>query len=91
MPLRMSKFQVCALLLGLVFLAAQFHFCLDLNANHDSTHFCPYCAGTSSAVTTASPTIGISLAMVRLEVMRGETPDSQEVLLSLSSRAPPAV
>ena len=91
MAVKMSKLKICALLLGLVFLAAQFHFCTDFSAGHNRAHFCPYCASSATAIIPPSPSMGIMLGIVRLEISLSQTPVSEEVLLSLSSRAPPTV
>src|SRR5215831_20880087 len=81
------KVKVFALLLGLIFLAAQFHFCADLSAGNSSGHFCPFCSTAGAAVATHVPLLGSAPATVRLEARLAETAVSSEVAPS----APPAV
>ena len=85
------KVKVFALLLGLIFLAAQFHFCADLSALNSSGHFCPFCSTAGAAVATHVPLLGPAPATVRLEVRLAETAVSSEVAPSTSPRAPPAI
>ena len=91
MPAYAKKVSVCALLLGLIFLAAQFHFCADLSAGSNRAHFCPFCSTAGSAVATPILTIGLAPVMVRLEVIPADLLISAEVKLSISPRAPPAL
>src|SRR5438094_8015425 len=63
------RVRVVALLLGIIFLGAQFHFCTDLSASPSSTHFCPVCSVVGSAVTTQSSTVALIPAANRLEVL----------------------
>ena len=85
-----DKIRVFALLLGLIFLAAQFHFCADLSAGNSSGHFCPFCSTAGAALATHVPFLGLAPAAVRLEARPAEMPVPSEVALSLSPRAPPA-
>ena len=80
-----------ALLLGLIFLAAQFHFCADLSALNSSGHFCLFCSTAGAAVATHVPLLGLAPATVRLEVRLAEAAVSSEVAPSTSPRAPPAI
>jgi len=86
-----NKVKFFALLLGLIFLAAQFHFCADLSALNSSGHFCPFCSTAGAAVATHVPLLGSAPATVRLEVRLAETAVSSEVAPSTSPRAPPAI
>ena len=85
------KVKVFALLLGLIFLAAQFHFCADLSALNSNGHFCPFCSTAGAAVAAHVPLLGLAPATVRLEVRPAETVVSSEVASSVSPRAPPAI
>jgi hypothetical protein len=84
------KAKVFALLLGLVFLLAQFHFCADLSTGNGSGHFCPFCSTAGAAIATHVPLLGLAPATVRLEARPAETARSSEGALSISPRAPPA-
>ena len=52
-----KRVRLLALLLGFIFLGAQFHFCMDLSASPSATHFCPVCSVVGSAVTTQAPRV----------------------------------
>src|SRR5260370_21720220 len=52
-PLRI---RILALLLGVLFLGAQFHFCADLTTAPSPSHICPVCS-TSGAVLAAQPPV----------------------------------
>jgi hypothetical protein len=86
-----NKVRIFALLLGLIFLAAQFHFCTDLSTRNSNGHFCPFCSTAGAAVANHVPLLGLAPATVRLEVRQAHTPASSEVSLSISPRAPPAL
>jgi len=85
MHTKTQRVRLVALLLGIIFLGAQFHFCTDLSASASpsATHFCPVCSVAGSAVTTQSPTVAIIPATHRLEVV--------SLVLTVSSAFPPAV
>ena len=82
-----GKVRICALLLGLVFLAAQFHFCADLTSG--TSHFCPFCATTGAAIATAVPTIGLAPAIVPVELAPAQVLASTDVWFNIAPRAPP--
>jgi hypothetical protein len=80
-----------ALLLGIIFLGAQFHFCTDLSASPSATHFCPVCSVVGSAVTTQSPIVALIPAANRLEVVSLVLAVSSAFPRAVSPRAPPAL
>jgi hypothetical protein len=86
-----SKIRVLALLLGLVFLAAQFHFCADLTSANSTSHFCPFCATAGSAIATALPTIGLAPANAQVDFVPTRVLVSPGVWYSISPRAPPSL
>jgi hypothetical protein len=59
MPIYRHRLGLIALFLGVIFLAAQFHFCADLTVGPASSHFCPFCSTAGSAVTPHSPGIAM--------------------------------
>jgi hypothetical protein len=63
----LSRLRILALLLGIVFLAAQFHFCADLSSDPTSSHICPFCTAAGSVVVTQSPGVAIMPVLDRLE------------------------
>ena len=84
------RVRVVALLLGIIFLGAQFHFCTDLSASPSATHFCPVCSVVGSAVATPSPTVVLIPAANRLEVVSAVLTVSSAFPRAVSPRAPPA-
>jgi len=80
----------CAVLLALVFLLAQFHFCADLSAGNN-THFCPFCSTAASAITSQPPVLGTAPAGIRLEIAAPQIEIATTVATSISPRAPPAL
>lgn len=87
------RVRVVALLLGIIFLGAQFHFCTDLSASSSpsATHFCPVCSAVGSAVTTQLPTVALIPAANRLEVVSLVLAVSSAFPRATSPRAPPAL
>ena len=86
-----GKTRIWALLLGLIFLAAQFHFCADLNGVANGTHFCPFCATAAATIATDFPILGMAHAITRLEIARPQLQSATQIVLIISPRAPPAV
>jgi hypothetical protein len=82
--------RVCAVLLGLIFLAAQFHFCADLNSGPSGSHPCQLCSTAGSAVTTETLDLAVVPVTDRLEVFVTILSPSVEVQRTTSPRAPPA-
>ncbi|MBZ5703067.1 MAG: hypothetical protein LAN84_14635 [Acidobacteriia bacterium] len=80
-----------ALLLAVVFLATQFHFCADLASRPAASHLCPFCSVTGSAV--APSPLGIVVVQVtnRLETFAGLSPLFTVLPRAISPRAPPAL
>ncbi len=85
------RVRVVALLLGIIFLGAQFHFCTDLSASPSATHFCPVCSAAGSAVATQSPAVAIIPATHRLEIVSLVLTFSSAFPRAVSPRAPPAL
>jgi len=90
MPSKVSRAQIWAVLLALVFLAAQFHFCADTGTGSANGHFCPFCSTAGAAVATYVPVLDLAPVATRLELGAEQTPASAEIALSISPRAPPA-
>jgi hypothetical protein len=86
-----QRIRILALLLGIVFLGAQFHFCADLTAAPSASHICPICSAVGSVVATQSPSIAVVPVMNRLEVAPLITSVFSAVPRATSPRAPPAV
>ena len=55
MSVRIRHIRILALLLAVIFLGAQFHYCADLSAGPSSSHICPTCSTIGSVVVPLSP------------------------------------
>ena len=84
-----KKLRFAVLLLGLVFLVAQFHFCADLNSGPAGSHPCQLCSTAGTAVTTAAIRLEVIPVVHRLEVLALWFSPAVEVSRSPSPRAPP--
>lgn len=85
-----NSLAVFALLLAVLFLGAQFHFCADINPGPVSTHICPVCSAAASVVITSAPAISFASTIGRLEATAEIEFPTVVFFPSLSSRAPPA-
>jgi len=79
-----------ALLLGVVFLAAQLHCCVDLNSRTLDSHVCPICSAAGAAIATPSLTIATVPAINRLEVFVVTATVPVVVPRNVGPRAPPS-
>ena len=80
---------VLALVLGVIFLGAQLHFCTDRSATPTAAHICPICSTAGVALTTRSPSILIVPTTNRLEIVPTVISIRSAFTRSTSSRAPP--
>jgi hypothetical protein len=80
-----------ALLLGVVFLTAQFHFCADLTSDPTSSHTCPFCTAAGSAMVAQSPSVVIVPVTNRLENRAVVFLISTAIPRATSPRAPPSL
>jgi hypothetical protein len=86
-----KRIRALALLLGIVFLGAQFHFCSDLKDTPSASHMCPVCSIVGSVVATQSPSIAMVPVLNRLEVTPLVVFDLSVSPRATSPRAPPAL
>jgi hypothetical protein len=86
-----QRIRILALLLGVIFLGAQFHFCTDSTATPSASHICPVCSTAGSVVATQSPVIAIVPVTNRLEVAPAVISMSSAVPRATSPRAPPVL
>ncbi|HKW56013.1 MAG TPA: hypothetical protein VJN42_01535 [Candidatus Acidoferrum sp.] len=86
-----NKVRFCALLLGMVFLAAQFHFCADLNSGPVGSHPCQLCSTAGAAVAPSAISLAVIPVVHRLEVLVPIFAPALEVSRATSPRAPPAL
>jgi len=86
-----QRIRILALLIAVIFLGAQFHYCTDLTAAPSASHICPVCSTAASVVATQSPVIAIVPVTNQLEVAPLLVSVSSAVPRDLSPRAPPAL
>jgi hypothetical protein len=91
MQTKSRRICILALLLGVIFLGAQFHFCADLTSTPSASHICPVCSTAASVVATQFPVIAIVPVANRLEVAPVVISASSAVPRAISPRAPPAL
>jgi hypothetical protein len=80
-----------ALLLALVFLGAQLHYCADVTSAPTGTHICPICSAVGSVVMTPPVSILVFSQVKPLETMVYAAVGTAAVPRATSPRAPPAV
>jgi hypothetical protein len=80
-----------ALLLAVVFLGAQLHYCADLTSAPSGTHICPVCSAVGAAV-IAPPVSVLVISQVKpLETFAYAIPLAGAAPRATSPRAPPAL
>jgi len=84
-----TQLRIAVLLVGLVFLAAQFHLCTELTSAGGVSHFCPYCATAGAAIASSAPTLGLAPANLLLDFSPAQVVASTDVPFSIAPRAPP--
>lgn len=91
MQAKTKRIGILAVLLSVIFLGAQFHFCTDLTGAPSASHICPVCSATGSAIAAQSPSIAIVPVTRRLAVAPMIVSISLTVPRAISPRAPPAL
>lgn len=89
MSVRIRHIRILALLLAVIFLGAQFHYCADLSAGPSSSHICPTCSTIGSVVVPQSPGLLLSATVDLLEFAVVAVVFSTELPHATSPRAPP--
>lgn len=89
MSVKVRRIRILALLLAVIFLGAQFHYCVDLSSGPSSTHICPLCSAVGAVEVPHSPGISIGHAVDRLEIFAAIESISIEIPHATSPRAPP--
>jgi len=85
-----QRIRLLALLIGVVFLGAQFHFCADSSASPSGSHVCPVCSVLSSALAASSPSTAVMPVLGRLEIAPVVASVFSGAPRAVSPRAPPA-
>jgi hypothetical protein len=91
MPGKSQPLRFLALLLGIVFLAAQFHLCADLNSGASNSHPCPVCSVAGSVIVADPPVIAFVPVANALEILLVVDSPSAVLPHATSPRAPPAL
>jgi hypothetical protein len=91
MSARAHKLTIIALLLAVLFLAAQFHQCADLSANSSASHVCPVCSVAGTVVTTVSPVIAFVSTDAQFVAQPAPRVVSSHIPYAASPRASPAL
>jgi hypothetical protein len=86
-----NRLRHYALFLGIIFLAAQFHFCADLNSGPGGSHPCQLCSTAGTAIATQALNLAVVPVVNRLEVFVPVLSPSVEIPSATSPRAPPAL
>jgi hypothetical protein len=89
MPDMRPRIRVIAVLLAILFLGAQFHFCADFSGGPSGIHVCPLCSTAASVVATSALVISLVALATRCEPVTIIPFLSPGVRQLLSSRAPP--
>ena len=85
------KVAILAMLLALVFLGAQLHFCTDLTSNASATHVCPVCSTAATVVATKAPVIAFVSTETAFVAQVAPRVVSTHIPYAASPRASPAV
>jgi hypothetical protein len=85
-----SRVGILALLLVVIFLGAQFHFCWDLGGGPASSHICPICSTTAFALAPRALLLASIAASHRLESRVYGLDSTLEIPRAISPRAPPS-
>ena len=88
-PSHLKRAYLLVVLVGIVFLAAQMHCCLELNSRTLDSHFCPICSTAGSAIATPSPIIILVPTINRFEVTGVSASVPIVVFRNVAPRAPP--
>jgi hypothetical protein len=91
MQAKTHRIAILVLLLGVVFLGAQFHFCADLTATPSASHICPICSTVGSVVAMQTLSMAIVPVIDRLELVPSAISVSTAVPRATSPRAPPSL
>jgi hypothetical protein len=91
MQAKSRRIRILALLLGVIFLGAQFHFCADWTTAPCASHICPVCSTTGSVVAAQSANFAFVPVMNCFEVAPLVVAVSSAFPHATSPRAPPGL
>jgi hypothetical protein len=90
MPCKTKRVYFLTLLLGVFFLEAQLHCCVDLTSQTTDSHFCPICSTAGPAIAASSLIMAMVPPINELEAFGVMTAVPVVVLRNIAPRAPPA-
>jgi uncharacterized membrane protein (DUF4010 family) len=88
---RTYHLRVLALLFGIIFLAAQFHYCADVTSTATGSHICPLCSSAGSVIAPQAANLLIATIVNRLEVVAVTATLFLALPHATSPRAPPSL
>jgi hypothetical protein len=91
MPGKTHHLRFLALLFGVFFLTAQFHYCAEVTSGSTGSHICPLCSTVGSAIAPQVTSMPIVPVVNRLEVVAGVSVVFPAFPRTISPRAPPSV
>ena len=91
MPENRSGACLTGLLLALLFLFAQFHFCEGMSFDASSRHLCPACSSLNSAITLFSPVLSPLSVLSGILLLDPAPAPLLNSFRRISPRAPPAL
>jgi hypothetical protein len=91
MPGKTYHLRFLALLFGVFFLTAQFHYCAEVTSGSTGSHICPLCSTAGSVIAPQAASMLITPVVHRLEVVAVITAPFLAPPRATSSRAPPSL
>jgi hypothetical protein len=91
MPGKTYHLRILALLFGIIFLAAQFHYCADVTSSATGSHICPLCSTAGSVIAPQASSMPITPIVNRLEVVAVSATLFSALPRATSPRAPPSL
>lgn len=83
--------RLACVLLALVFIGAQLHFCTDFAAAGSGSHVCQVCATAGHVIVSQAGIAEVSLAISRLEAASQNSDFSSQSFQFTAPRAPPSI
>jgi hypothetical protein len=91
MPGKTHYLRFLALLFGVFFLTAQFHYCAEITPGSTGSHICPLCSTVGSAIAPQAMSMPVVPVINRREVVAGIAVVFLVLPHAISPRAPPSV
>jgi hypothetical protein len=91
MPGKTQHLRILALILAVIFLGAQFHYCADVTSSATGSHICPLCSTAGSVIAQQAASLPITPVVNRLEVVAVTDTLFLALPRATSPRAPPSL